>query len=61
MLSRTAGIRRPAQAEQELIRNAYAKTAAEAQVRSEPLPLDPAVLEFFRQVALGMKERGELD
>ena len=41
--------------------DAYAKTAAEAQARSEPLPFDPAVLEFFRQVARGMRERGELD
>jgi DNA-binding transcriptional MerR regulator len=61
MRSRTAGIRRPAQGEQELIRNAYAKTAAEVQARSESIPFDPAVGEFLRQVALGMKERGELD
>jgi DNA-binding transcriptional MerR regulator len=59
--SRTAGIRRPAQAEQELIRNAYVKTVAEAQARSQSIPFDPAVGEFLRQVALGMKERGELD
>jgi DNA-binding transcriptional MerR regulator len=59
MRSRTAGISRPA--ERELMMDAYAKTAAEAQARSEPLPFDPAVLEFFRQVAQGMKERGELD
>jgi DNA-binding transcriptional MerR regulator len=59
MRSRTAGIRRPA--EKELILEAYAKTVAEAQARSEPLPLDPAVLEFFGRVAQGMKERGELD
>jgi DNA-binding transcriptional MerR regulator len=59
--SRTIGIRRPAQAEQELIRNAYAKAVAEAQARSEPLPFDPAVGGFLRQVAQGMKERGELD
>jgi DNA-binding transcriptional MerR regulator len=57
--SRTAGIRRPA--EQELMRNAYARTVAEAQARSEPLPFDPAVLEFLGQVARGMRERGELD
>ncbi|MEZ2331305.1 MerR family transcriptional regulator [Mesorhizobium sp. RCC_202] len=62
MRSRTVGIRRStSQAEQALIRDAYAKTAAEAQARSEPLPLDPAVLEFFRQVAQGMRERGELE
>ena len=62
MRSRTAGIRRSTpQAEQELIRNAYAKTVAEAQARSESLPFDPAVLEFIGQVARGMKERGELD
>jgi DNA-binding transcriptional MerR regulator len=61
MRSRTAGIRCPAQAEQELIRSAYSRTVAEAQARSEPVPFDPAVGEFLRQVALGMKERGELD
>jgi|GEM_PF-4879491 len=62
MRSRTVGIRRSTpKAEQELIRDAYAKTVAEAQARSEPLPLDPAVLEFFRQVAQGMRDRGELD
>ena len=57
--SRTAGVRRPA--EKELMMDAYAKTAAEAQARSEPLPFDPGVLEFFRQVAQGMKQSGELD
>jgi MerR family transcriptional regulator, thiopeptide resistance regulator len=61
MRSRTAGIRRPPQPEQELMRNAYAKAVAEAQARSEPIPFDPAVGEFLRQVALAMKERGELD
>ncbi|CDX40762.1 putative MerR family regulatory family protein [Mesorhizobium plurifarium] len=62
MRSRTADIRRSTpQAEQEIIRNAYSKAVAEAQARSEPLSFDPAVLEFFRQVAQGMKERGELD
>jgi DNA-binding transcriptional MerR regulator len=62
MRSRTAGIRRSTpQAEQELMRNAYAKTLAEAQARSESLWFDPAVLEFLRQVGQGMKERGELD
>ncbi|HEX3665535.1 MAG TPA: MerR family transcriptional regulator [Rhizomicrobium sp.] len=59
MRSRTAGIRRPA--EKELMLNAYAKTVAEAQAASQPLPFEPAVLEFFRKVARGMKERGELD
>ena len=59
MRSRTAGIRRPPEA--GLMLDAYAKTVAEAQARSEPLPLDPAVLEFFGRVARGMKERGELD
>jgi DNA-binding transcriptional MerR regulator len=59
MRSRTAGIRRPV--EKEPILKAYAKTAAEAQARSEPLPFDPTVLDFFRQVTQGMKDRGELD
>lgn len=61
MLSRTAGIRRPAENEKGLMLDAYAKTAAEAQARSEPLPFDPQVLEFIGRVARGMKERGELD
>ncbi|HET9160375.1 MAG TPA: MerR family transcriptional regulator [Caulobacteraceae bacterium] len=59
MRSRTAGVRPPPQ--KELIFNAYAKAIAEMQARSQPVPLDPAVLEFFGQVARGMKERGELD
>ncbi len=58
--SRTAGVRAPA-AQKELMLAAYARTAAEAQARSESLPFGPGVLEFFRQVAQGMKERGELD
>ena len=56
--SRTAGIRRPPEA--GLMLDAYAKTVAEAQARSEPPPIDPAVLEFIGQVKRGMKERGEL-
>ncbi len=59
VISRTAGVRRPAQ--KALMLDAYARTAAEAQARSEPLPFDPGVLEFFGKVAQGMKERGELD
>ena len=59
MRSRTAGIRRPPEA--ELMMGAYAKTAAEAQARNESPPWDPRTLEFLRQVAQGMKERGELD
>jgi DNA-binding transcriptional MerR regulator len=61
MVSRTAAIRRPSKAEQERMLEAYAKTAAEAQARSEPLPFGPGVLEFFGRVAQGMRERGELD
>jgi DNA-binding transcriptional MerR regulator len=60
MLSRTAGVK-PTQAEKELMLKAYAKTAAEAQARSEPLPFGPGVFEFFGQVVRGMRERGELD
>ena len=60
VISRTAGVRTPP-AQRELMMDAYAKAAAEAQARSEPLPFGPGVLEFFRQVAQGMKERGELD
>lgn len=59
VVSRTAGVRRPPEA--ELMMGAYAKTAAEAKARSEPLPFGPGVPEFFRLVAQGMKERGELD
>ena len=57
---RTAGIR-PSEAEKEAMMGAYAKTAAEAQAKSEPLPFGPGVLEFFGRVAQGMRERGELD
>jgi DNA-binding transcriptional MerR regulator len=57
--SGTAHIKRPPEA--ELIMGAYAKAASEARARSGSAPLDPADLEFFRQVAQGMKERGELD
>jgi len=61
MLAGAAGIRPPTEAEKARMLEAYAKTAAEAQARSEPPPLDPADLDFFRQVAQGMKDRGELD
>jgi hypothetical protein len=62
MRSRTAGIKRSTpEAEQQLMRDAYARTLAEAQARAEALPFDPAVLEFLREVTRGMKERGELD
>jgi DNA-binding transcriptional MerR regulator len=60
VISRTAGVR-PSQAQKELMMGAYAKTAAEAEARSEPLPFGPGVLEFFGRVAQGMRERGELD
>jgi DNA-binding transcriptional MerR regulator len=60
MISRTAGVR-PSPAEKERMMAAYAKTAAEAEARSEPLPFGPGVLEFFGKVAQGMRERGELD
>ena len=60
MAARTAGVSTPP-AQKELMMAAYAKTAAEARARSEPLPFAPGVLEFFRRVAQGMKERGELD
>jgi DNA-binding transcriptional MerR regulator len=59
VVSRTAGVRLPAQ--KGLMLDAYAKAAAEAQARSEPLPFGPGVLEFFRDVAQGMRDRGELD
>jgi MerR family transcriptional regulator, thiopeptide resistance regulator len=61
MAARTAGIRRPDEAQKEAMLNAYAKTVAEAQARSEPLPWAPGVLEFIGQVVRGMRERGELD
>ena len=60
VVSRTAGVR-PPPAQKELMLDAYARTAAEAQARSEPLPFGPGVLEFFRQVAQGMRDSGELD
>ncbi len=59
VVSRTAAVRPPAQ--KQLMLDAYARTAAEAQARSEPLPFGPGVLEFFRQVAQAMRDRGDLD
>jgi DNA-binding transcriptional MerR regulator len=57
--SGTAHIKRPPEA--ELMMAAYAKTVAEARARSESPLLETADLEFFRQVAQGMKDCGELD
>ena len=50
----------PLKAHEGVIRDAFRETLADAQARSETLPFDPAVLDFLRQVAKGMKERGEL-
>ena len=60
ILSRTAAVT-PPPAQKELMMGAYARTAAEAEARSDPLPFGPGVLDFFRQVAEAMKARGELD
>lgn len=57
--SRAAGVMRAVP--RDLMRDAWAKTVAEMEARSESLPVDPAVLEFLGRVARGMKERGELD
>ena len=59
MRARTAGVRPPT--EKALMLEVYAKTAAEAKARSEPLPFPPGVLEFIGRVVQGMKDRGELD
>ena len=59
MRAGAAHIKRPPEA--DLMMDAYAKAVAEAQARSESPPLDLADLEFFRQVAKAMKDRGELD
>lgn len=59
MRAGTAHIKRPPEA--PAMMDAYAKAAAEAKARSESPLLDPADLEFFRQVAQGMKARGELE
>lgn len=50
----------PLRAHEDVIRGAFNETLADAQARSEVLPFDPMALDFIRQVAKGMKERGEL-
>jgi DNA-binding transcriptional MerR regulator len=60
MRARTAGVK-PSAEQKELMMKAYAKTVAEAQAKSEPLPFPPGVLEYIGKVTQGMRERGELD
>ena len=50
----------PLRPHNDVMRDAFDKTLAEAHARSETLPFDPAALDFLRQVTRGMKERGEL-
>lgn len=59
--SAEADVKRPAEAQREVIQAAYDQVLAETQARSQTLPFDPAVLAFIREVRKGMKERGELD
>ena len=47
-------------AHEEVIRGAFNATIADAQARSEGLPFDSATLDFLKQVAKGMRQRGEL-
>ena len=62
MRSRTAGIRRSTpKAEQELCATRMTKRSPRRRRGLSPSQFDPAVLEFLRQVAQGMKESGELD
>jgi DNA-binding transcriptional MerR regulator len=56
-----AGVKRPAEAQREVIRAAYDQALAETQAQSQTLPFDPAALAFLQEVRKGMKERGELD
>ena len=58
--SLTANARRPMEAQADVLRAAYADAVAEAAAKSEPLPFDPATLEFLKEVRKGMKARGEL-
>ncbi|WP_448955490.1 MerR family transcriptional regulator [Labrys neptuniae] len=50
----------PLKAHEDVIRDAFNATLADAQAKSEALPFDSAALDFLRQVSKGMKERGEL-
>jgi DNA-binding transcriptional MerR regulator len=50
----------PLKAHEDVVRDAFKETLADAQARSETLPFDSAALDFIRQVAKGMRERGEL-
>ncbi|HEX4711477.1 hypothetical protein [Phenylobacterium sp.] len=59
--SLTANIRRPVEAQREVLQGAYADAIAQAEASSEPLPFDLAALDFLKQVRKGMKDRGELD
>ena len=60
-LSAQADVRRPTDAQREVIQGAYAQVLAEAEARSEALPFDPEALEFIKEVRRRMKARGELD
>jgi hypothetical protein len=58
--ARTSNVRRPSEAQRDLIRGAIHDAFAEAQAGPETLPYDLSALEFFREVARRMKARGEL-
>ncbi|HEY3814631.1 MAG TPA: MerR family transcriptional regulator [Caulobacteraceae bacterium] len=56
----TGALRRPAQAQMDAMRDAYAKALTQAKANSEPIGYDPDTFEFIAKVIRGMKERGEL-
>ena len=58
--SLTAKLSLPMGAHRDILHGAFTEIFADAQVRSETLPVDPAALDFIKQVAKGMKERDEL-
>jgi DNA-binding transcriptional MerR regulator len=60
-LDKTANIKRLPEADRNVIRGAYEAVVSETGVRPKPpMPLDAEALTFIREVAKGMRERGEL-
>ena len=59
--SLTAAIQRPPEAVREAVGAAFVDALASPEVAPTTLPFDPAALAFIKQVAKGMKDRGELN
>jgi DNA-binding transcriptional MerR regulator len=57
---KTVNIKRPPEAQRNVIRDAFNAAVAEAEARQDSVPIDAEALAFISQVARGMKERGEV-